>query len=134
MKKITSAILISLISTGMAYAATPCEQFEVKISNNTSDNLLVTTIKLDGADLQPGGIQKIDSKQTQVFTVNGSSDKAMSGEFVFHSLDLPSKLVKINFELQNYGVVCQHTDKTPASDYAVEKTRVPGKVEYNINN
>jgi hypothetical protein len=134
MKKILLTCLVTVLTTGMAYAATPCNQFEIKIINKLSDDLLVTTIDLKGADLQPGGIQKIGSDEAQVFTVNGSSDNTvMNGVFVFHTISIPSKNVKIKFDLKNLGLICEHTDQTPASDLPVEKTRLPGKVEYTIS-
>lgn len=58
----------------------------------------------------------------------------MNAEFVFHTISLPSKEVKIQFALKNSKIICEHTDKTPASDYSVEKTRLPNKVEYVIFN
>ena len=134
MKKIQILLLTTLLSTGMVFAGTPCNQFEIKISNKFSDDLLVTTIDLKGADLQPGGIQKIGSEKSQVFTVNGSTENtAMNGEFIFHTISLPSKTVKIKFDLNNAGLICEHTDQSPESDLPVEKTRLPGKVEYTIN-
>ena len=135
MNKIKLACLVSLLSTSIAYATTPCDGFEFKLKNNLADDLLVTTIQLHGADLQPGGIQKIASKTTQAFTVNSSkADVPMNGEFVFHTISLPVKTVKIQFDLKNVGLICEHSDHSPASDYSVEKTRLPGSVNYTISN
>jgi hypothetical protein len=135
LNKIKLACVVSLLSSSFAYAAPPCDGFELKIKNNLADDLLVTTIKLNGADLQPGGIQKIDGNTAQVFTVNSSTqDTPMIGEFVFHTISLPSKTVKIKFNLNNSLLVCEHTDNSPLSDYAVEKNRLPGSVNYTISN
>ncbi len=135
MNKIKLACIVSLLSSSFAYAALPCDGFELKIKNNLVDDLLVTTIKLNGADLQPGGIQKVGGKTAQVFSVNSSSQNTpMTGEFVFHTITLPSRTVKIKFNLDNLNLVCKHTDLSPEGDYAVESTRLPGSVNYTINN
>lgn len=137
MKNIKLAILTSLLtlSTGMAYAEPACNQFEVKINNSLSDDLLVTTINMDGANLQPGGIQKINGKESQVFTVNASQEGVpMSGEFIFHTISVPSKVAKIKFDLKNSGLICEHTDQSPDSDFSLFRIRLPGKIEYTINN
>lgn len=133
--KIKSFCFVSLLATNISYAAPPCDGFEIKIKNAVAEDLLVTTIKLKGADIQPGGIQKIGSKKTQVFTVNSSNtNRPMNGEFKFHTISLPSKSVKIQFGLKNVGLVCEHTERSPKSDYAVNKTRLPGSVDYTITN
>lgn len=135
MNKIKLACIVSLLSSTFAYASPSCDGFELKIKNNLADDLLVTTIKLNGADLQPGGIQKIDGKTAQVFTVNSSAENIpMAGEFVFHTISIPIKTVTIKFNLNNKVLVCEHDDKTIESDYAVEKTRLPGSVNYTISN
>jgi hypothetical protein len=135
MNKIKLACLATCLIGGIAQASTPCDGFEINVQNKLADNLLVTTIKLNGADLQPGGIQKIDAGSKQAFTVNKSTDGVpMKGTLVFHTLSVPSKEVKINFDLDNSGLVCQHTDTSPDSDYSVEKTRLPGKADYTISN
>lgn len=134
MNNLKLACIASLLAAGIAQAS-PCDGFEIKIKNHLADDLLVTRIHLDGANIQPGGIQKIDGHTEQVFSVSKSSDAiAMTGDFVFHTISLPSKEVKIKFNLQNSGVVCEHTDTSPDSDYSVEKTRLPGKVNYTISN
>lgn len=137
MNKIKFTCLASLFFTGVVSAATtPCEGFELKIKNNLADDLLVTTIKLNGAELQPGGIQKINNKSEEVFTVNHSvADVPMVGEFIFHTISIPSKEVKIQFEMENFGpLICAHTDNSPVSDYDVSKSRLPGQVRYTISN
>lgn len=135
MNKIKLACIASLLVAGIAQASTPCNGFELKIKNQLADDLLVTTIHLDGAELQPGGIQKVNAKSEQVFTVNASSDNVpMSGNLTFHTISLPSKTVKVQFDLVNSGLICEHTDRSPDSDYSVEKTRLPGKVNYTISN
>ncbi len=135
MNKIKLACLASLLSSSFVYAASPCDGFELKIKNNLADNLLVTTLKLNGAELQPGGIQKIDSKTAQVFTINSSAkDVPMDGEFVFHTISLPIKTVTIKFTLNNATLYCEHTDISNSGDYSVEKSRLPGSVNYTVNN
>ena len=135
MNKIKLVCLASLLSTSFLYAATPCDGFELKINNNLADNLLVTTLKLSGAELQPGGIQKIDSKTAQVFTINSSSnDVPMVGEFTFHTISIPSRTVTIQFTLTNSSLFCEHTETSTSGDYSVEKNRLPGSVHYTISN
>lgn len=135
MNKIKLACIASLLSSSFAYAASSCDGFEIKIKNNLADDLLATTIKLNGAEIQPGGIQKIDGKTSQVFTINSSVENVpMVGEFVFHTLSVPSKTVTIQYTLDNTSLFCEHTDKSPLSDYAVEKIRVPGSIHYLISN
>ncbi|MGC1181728.1 hypothetical protein [Legionella sp.] len=135
MNKIKLACLASLLSSSVVSAASPCDGFELKIKNNLVDNLLITTLKLNGAELQPGGIQKIDSKTAQVFTINSSAKNVpMAGEFVFHTISLPSKTVTIRFSLNNSSFICEHTDTSISGDYSVEKIRLPGSVNYIISN
>jgi len=135
MNKLKLACIATLLSAGISHASTPCDGFEIKIKNQLSDNLIVSKIYLNGAEIQPGGIQKIDAKTEQVFIVNKSADNVpMAGNLIFHSISLPSKEVKIQFDLKNSGVVCEHSDRSPEGDYAVDKTRLPGKVNYTIAN
>lgn len=135
MNKIKIACIASLLSSSFAYATSSCDGFELKIKNNLADDLLVTTIKLNGAEIQPGAIQQIDRKTAQVFTINSSADNVpMVGEFVFHTLSIPSKTVTIQYNLENASLFCEHTDKSPLSDYSIEKTRFPGSVHYIISN
>lgn len=138
MNKLQLVGIASLLAAGLAtgaQASTPCDSFEIKIKNQLADDLLVTRIKLHGADIQPGGLQKLNAKTEQVFTVNNSTDALpMKGDMVFHTLSLPSKEVKIQFDLTNAGLVCSHTNTSPAGDYAVEDSRSPGQVSYTISN
>lgn len=136
MNKLKLACLASLLATGVAQASTPCDGFEIKVQNKLADDLLVSRIVLNGAEIQPGGIQKIDAKTSEVFSVSKSIDNVpMQGEFTFHTISLPSKDVTIKFKLENSGLICEHTDLTADdNDYSVEKTRVPGKVDYTISN
>ena len=133
MNKLKMACFASLFAAGIAQASTPCDGFEIKIKNSLPDDLLVTKIDLQGGELQPGGIQKVDGKSEQVFTVNNTGDAVMKGSLTFHTISLPSKTVKVQFDLENSGLICEHTDTSPASDYNVEKTRLPGKVNYTIS-
>lgn len=135
MNKVKLACIASALSASIAHAAPSCDGFEIKINNHLADDLLVTKVHLNGAEIQPGGIQKIDGNSAQSFTINHSTeDLVMSGDLVFHTISLPSKEVKIRFDLKNTGLVCEHTDFSPESDYAVDKTRLPGKVNYSISN
>lgn len=133
--KIKLTFLAACLVGGVAQASPACDGFEIKIKNKLADKLLLSTSHINGAELQPGGIQAIDAGKEQVFTVNESSnDMSMIGEFVFHTISLPSKKLKIRFSLKNSGPVCSHQDESPKSDYNLDKTRLPGKVKYSINN
>lgn len=135
MNKIKLLCLSTLLIGGVAAASTPCNGFEIKIKNHLLDDLLVSNIKLNGADIQPGGFQKLNSNEEQVFTVNNSMDDLpMTGDFVFHTISLPVREVKIHYSLKNSGLICEHEDRTTDNDYSVEKTRTPGKVTYSISN
>ena len=136
MNKIKIACLATLLSSGIAFASPACDGFEIKVKNDLADKLVVTSVKLNGAELNPAGIQALDSKSEQVFTVNKSPDNdeaTMKGRLVFHTLSFPVKKIKIFFDLENAGLVCKHTERSPESDYSVDKTRLPGKVEYLIH-
>lgn len=133
MQKLRLACLALLLTTGLAQAATPCNGFEIKITNNTSDDLLINKIDLQGADIEPGGIEKLDAGSTQAFTVNNSQDgKKMQGNFEFHSISLPSKEVNIKFDLDNKEIFCEHNDTGSNGDYPVDTTRLVGNVTYTI--
>ena len=134
MKKTTLICLLSLLAAGAVQASTPCDNFQINIKNQLSDDLLATTAKLNGASIKPDGIQKLKSKSSQVFTVSKSqSDVPMYGEFSFNTISLPTKNVTIKFDLNNAGVICKHDDKTESGDLSVEKTRLPNQVEYIIS-
>ena len=112
-----------------------CNGFAIKVKNNLPDDLLAIQIHLNGADIQPTGIQKLNAKSETVLTVNNSAeDRPMSGEFIFRTISLPSNEVKIKFDLSNKVLICEHTDNTLSGHYSVEKTRLPGKVTYTIGN
>ncbi len=135
MKAIQLACLVSIFSIGVAQAAVPCDEFQIVVNNQLADNLLATKVQIKGASLDPDGIQKLDSKQSLVFTVKKSqADVPMKGELTFHTISLPSKSVAIQFSLNNSGLICKHDDQPQSSDYSVEKTRLPNKVEYTISN
>ncbi|WP_242602398.1 hypothetical protein [Legionella rowbothamii] len=58
----------------------------------------------------------------------------MTGEFTLHTISLPRKTVKIKYTLENKVGFCEHTDNLPQGDYAIEKNRKMGEVQYDINN
>jgi hypothetical protein len=90
-----SSLLIGSVAQA-ANIAPACTGFELKLKNNLADDLMVTNVILDGADITPAGIQKINGNTEQVFTINNSTaDALMSGKFTLRTLSLPSKTVKI---------------------------------------
>lgn len=135
MNKYKALALSTLLISGIASAAPSCDGFQIKLKNNLADDLLVTKISLNGADIQPGGFEKLDANSEQVFTINQSNDNVpMNGEFTLRTLSLPSKTVKVRYSLENKTAFCEHTDNSPESDYTVEKTRSIGQVHYSITN
>ena len=127
------ALSTTAFTAPLAHAAVPCDDFQIVVNNQLSDDLLGTNIELNGASLEPGGIHKLDSHASQTFTVKKSKEgEPMVGKLVFNTVSLPSKEVKIKFNLSNQGLVCQHDDHTGDNDYSVDKTRLPNKVEYTI--
>lgn len=135
MKAIKLIGLTSLFFTGVAFAATPCDGFELKIQNNLSDNFLLSTVKLRGAEIQPNGIQQLEGNKSLTFTVQSSDENTpMAGEFILHTISLPSKNVVIKYELKNMGLICEHIETPTQSDFTVQKIRLPGRVSYNISN
>lgn len=136
MKNFKLVCCASLLATGVAEATVPCDGFEIKIKNQLADALLISQKQFDGAEISPGGIQKINAKTEQVFSVNKSTkDVPMIGEFTFHTMSVPLKTVTVKFDLKNGKMMCKHNDRTPTDGaYTVEKKRLPGKVEYTIVN
>ncbi len=132
MNAIKLACFAFLCSSSLAQAAVPCDAFQIIVKNQSSDNLLSTNIHLNGAAIEPNGIQGLDSKSSQIFTVRKSqSDVTMTGDMVFRSITL--KKVTIKFNLTNYGLICMHNDKTSGNDYSVEHNRSLNSVEYIIH-
>ncbi len=135
MKKIKLVIIASAFVAGVASASSSCEGFQVRLKNNLADDLLVTSIKLNGAEIQPGIFEKLNHKSEQVFTINRTTpDLPMKGEFALHTISLPSKTVIIQYTLENKVAYCEHIDNSPKGDYAVEKKRKIGEIQYTINN
>lgn len=133
MKKNSMVYLASLLVSSIGYAAQPCDGFQVVVKNNTPDKFYATTIHVEGADIQPGLTTELKENSEVVFTVNNSEEaRALQGEMIFRTFSLPSKKVHITFDLKNEILICNHSNKEVASDYAVQPTRLPGKVTYNI--
>lgn len=133
MKKLTLSCFSLLVAAGLAHAGTPCNGFEVKIKNNTPDDLLVTKLQLAGGDFQPNSLEVISAHSEQVFTVNNSADNAkLNGVMEFNSFSLPSKRASIKFDLKNKHLICHHNVKEASGDYQISHSRVPGKVKYTI--
>ncbi len=135
MKAINLSSLITLFFTGIASATTPCDGFEFKIQNNLSDNFLLSTAKLRNAEIEPNGIQQLENNSALTFIVKSSDENTrMAGEFIFHTISLPSKNVVIKYELKNMGLICEHIETPTQSDFTVQKIRLPGRVSYIIGN
>lgn len=132
MKKIQLVLIASLLISGMVQAAAPCNGFEVIVKNNLQDNLISTTVTLQGADITPRLVE-IDSQSEKTFTIASSDeDTLMSGELVFKTISLPSKTIHIEFDLKNMVLLCEHSDKEIPNVFPVTHTRQLSKVIYNI--
>lgn len=129
-----ASCLTALLFSGATFAtSSPCNGFEIKIKNKTSDDLLVTKLDLSGADVQPSGLNTIKAHSEQAFTVNNSADGGkMNGQFEFNSVSLPSKKAYIKFDLKNKKLICHHHEKQMQGDYSIKSTRLPGHVKYSI--
>ncbi|HHF7349530.1 TPA: hypothetical protein ACPSKE_002738 [Legionella feeleii] len=135
MNKIKLAFIVSILVTEIASASSSCDGFQIRLKNNLADDLWVTTINLRGAEIQPGAFEKLKRQSEQVFTINRTSENLpMTGEFTLHTLSFPAKTVKITYTLEDKIAFCEHSDNSPRGDYAVEKNRILGGVQYSINN
>lgn len=121
---------------GTVFAASPkCDNFQINIQNNLADDLVVSTIRLVGAEIQPKTIEHIAHGTSQVFTVNNSNENVpMTGEFTLHTISLPMKTIKITYTLDNKATFCEHTDIATEGDYSAIKSRPVGGVTYTIVN
>lgn len=132
--------LSSILAAGIANAAPTapaCDGFQIKVKNTLPDSLVVKTVKLQGAEIQPGAWEKIAPGQEAIFTVNRSLAGAeMAGEVALTSINsIPPKTLHIRFNLKNTALTCNHTDTTSKDDdYSVSTTRLPGTVNYSIAN
>ncbi|MBA4697237.1 MAG: hypothetical protein H2069_07615 [Legionella sp.] len=133
MNKLKLACLATCLVSGIASAAPSCDGFQLKLKNTLNEDLLVTTIKLDGAQIQPGLIEKLNANSEQVFTVNGSAENLpMVGEFRLHTISVPTKTLVIKYTMDNKTAMCEHTDQSEPTDMGIEKSRTVGGVEYLI--
>jgi hypothetical protein len=134
MNKISLNCLSLLAIAGLAHAGTPCDGFEIKIKNDTPDNLYVSKAQLSGgAKLQPSGLITIHAHAEQVFTINNSKDGGkMRGLFKLDSVSIPSKTASIVFDLKNKHLICHHDAKNATGDYPISNSRHPGSIRYTI--
>ncbi|STX44229.1 Uncharacterised protein [Legionella donaldsonii] len=135
MNKIKLALFVSILVTEVVSASSSCDNFQIRLKNNLADDLWVTSINLKGAEIQPGAFEKLKRQSEQVFTINRTTQNLpMTGEFTLHTLSFPAKTVKIQYTLEDKVAFCEHTDNSPRGDYAAEKSRILGGVQYSINN
>lgn len=129
------ACLSALLATNLVQAAPqPCDSFEIKIKNATTEDFRVVNVRLSEATILPDSIQTIPNGTEQIFTVSNSSQTAtMKGEFNFSSLSDSTKKIKIQFDIKNSSIYCRFNDKPQENIYTIEKTRLPGKAVYKIS-
>lgn len=134
MNKIKLACISSILATGIAHAnISPCNGFEIKLTNNLADDLVATTVKLEGGKILPSSIEKLPKRSVQVFTVNESLEAVeMAGQLKFYTLSVPVKIIKIDFILKNEGSTCKYTEKPVQGDYPVAQALTPTGVAYTI--
>src|ERR1044071_6962233 len=132
MNKNKYIVAASLLAVGIAQASSSCEGFEVKIKNQTADDLVVRKIKLEGAVLQPGGIQHLKRNSEEVFTVSNAPKDGvvLKGDLVINSVSLPLKKVHIQFDMVSKDGACKLTDTSPSTDLPLSKSESDGQVKY----
>jgi len=129
-----AALSLALINSA-AYAVEACDGFRITLKNDLADDLILHTIKLKGATIQPDKFEILKGGTSQVFTVSDSAAEGIiKGRFVLHTKSIPTKKVKIIYHLENKSPACSHTNKSPQSDYKVDEKRKLGEVEYSIVN
>ncbi|CDZ76798.1 hypothetical protein BN59_01074 [Legionella massiliensis] len=135
MNKLKITLIASALWTSVVSAAPSCDGLIIRLRNNLLDDLLMTTNNLTGAAIQPKFFEKLKGKSEQILTINGTSEEVpMAGEIVLYTITLPSRVIKIQYTLENKLAYCEHTDKSIQSDYIVQKNRNIGEVQYSINN
>jgi hypothetical protein len=132
MNKLKYALMSSLLVAGIAQAGTPCNNFEIKVKNNLSDGLVARSISLQGADIKPKAVHQLNTNAEETFTISNAINPTLQGELIFNTISLPTKEVKIRFDLSNTGAICEHSDHSQSNDLNLSKTRLPGKVTYTI--
>ncbi|MBA2657855.1 MAG: hypothetical protein H0U70_12875 [Tatlockia sp.] len=135
MNKFKLAFVSTLLIAGVAQANTPCDNFEVKVTNDLAEPLnLKNGASLNAGLISPNTPLVLGSKQQHIFTISGTSDKPMDGELVYTTQSQPNKTVVLRFVLTNKHLHCHHRDTSPVSDYSVSNQRFPGSIDYSIIN
>lgn len=129
-----SFLASSLAIAALGNAANPCDDFKIKLKNNLPHDMLIKTLTIEGANIQPQGIQKINPNSEGTFTVNNTIDNGpMRAVVTLNSISIPSKVFKVRFNLTNDGLVCQHEELSREGDLTATSTRLPGEISYSIN-
>ena len=135
MNKLKLVCLASVLTTGLSYAS--CDNFIIKIVNNTTDDFIISHIKLTNAELKPNSIvvtlgKKDSGRDTQSFYVSASGSADMDGSMTLTRVSLPPKTVNIAYMLQKNLSMCNHTDNQSGGEYSVSNSRGVGVVTYTI--
>lgn len=127
--------LALLLGSNIVSAALPCDGFVLNVKNKLADDLLVTTVKLENADLTPNTLERINAREEQFFVVNNTIEPdSMNGEFVFNTITIPYKTVKIKFQLANRSGVCEYTTLSVEGDYSVIPSQIFNQADFTIVN
>lgn len=138
MSTLKKTIKLSFLASSLALAAIanaghPCDNFKIKLKNNLPHDLLIKTLHIHGAQIEPQGIQKIDPKSEGTFTVNHTTDSGpMRVVATLNSISIPSKEFKVQFNLTNHGLICKHEEISKEGDLEGKSTRLPGQINYSI--
>lgn len=137
MKTFKDTIKLTFLASSLALAtmanANPCDNFKIKLKNNLPHDLLIKTMTIEGAQIQPQGIQKIDPNSEGTFTVTNTIDSGpMRAVVTLNSISLPSKVFKVRFNLTNEGLICSHDEISREGDLTGTSTRLPGEISYSI--
>ena len=135
MKKLKLLGLASLLVSGIATAAPSCNGFQLRITNNLADDLVVSNIKINNsATIQPDNIGYLPSKKEQVFIVGQNVDAPMDGTFTLRTATVPYKEVNIKYNLSDLASKCKHFDYSVADKLTFEAKADEREVKYSINN
>ncbi len=125
-------IALTLCLASSVASALPCDGYQVIIKNNLSHSLMASTLKLDNANLVPGGLQKIYKKSEKALTVVNSGKVVMFGSISLHSLSLPSHTIKVNYTLENKDSYCVFKTTVTEGFYSVGSSVLPEQALFII--
>ena len=138
-KKLLVVGVFSLVSTVSYAGSSSCDGFEVVLSNHLPSNLLLTERHVEGASLDPMLMINIPANGSQRLIVKPDDHgllKSAKIEFKFNTLSLPTRQIKVKFKLENFPLICLHSDLSSHGEegVVVDSSRGIGKITYKISN